>query len=520
MVKRVVWVRSVVVPVVVVVVSLLVAVGVVAAPSTPVFGDIDQARHGSIIIHKHERQNGTNALAQPDGSASIPSAGIGGVEFTVYPVAGLDMSNPRTWDMVAGWSAPGFVDDSNAAGVRLGTVPDQHGLDVAGKKQVVTDASGVAVVSGLPVGLYVVAETKRPANVVDIAQPFIVSIPFPDTGKTQGWLYEVNVYPKNGVGSIDKTISKQTGLGLGAVVVFPVTVTVPTIAENASFSYYIIHDPMDARLTGTGVQSVQVDGVDVPARYYHTSVTGSTVDVGFTQEGLGWLKTQAGKSVVVTFTGVVGSLGVDGVITNKAFLYSNTQTSADPPVTPPLVPPANPPSTPPESGQVHENWGNVVVSKIDAGDHHTGLSGAQFEVYGVQDPYASDCSHAQVTGDALRVNGVSRFTSGADGRVVIDGLFVSDSKNTPVDATSRCYVLKEVVAPAGYVLPTGAAALTPVSVKTGNTQGVDVTIVNSKNTMPPLPLTGATGLVVLTLTGVVLLVLAVVVLVYRRNHHE
>ncbi|OZG49299.1 hypothetical protein BOCO_1108, partial [Bombiscardovia coagulans] len=59
MVKRVVWVRSVVVPVVVVVVSLLAAVGVVAAPSSPVFGDIDQARHGSIIIHKHERQNGT-----------------------------------------------------------------------------------------------------------------------------------------------------------------------------------------------------------------------------------------------------------------------------------------------------------------------------------------------------------------------------------------------------------------------------------------------------------------------------
>ncbi|BDR53449.1 type-2 fimbrial major subunit [Bombiscardovia nodaiensis] len=490
-----------------------------AAPSTPSFGDIDQAKKGSLIIHKHERQNGTNAVAEPDGSASISTPGIDGVKFTVFPVAGLDMTKPETWDMISTWSAPAYVDTVNASTIQLGTAPNVHGLDTAGKKEVTTAGGGLATVSDLPVGLYLVAETERPSNVVDIAQPFLVSIPFPDHGNTKGWLYDVNVYPKNGVGSIDKTVSEQTGLGLGSVASFPVTVSVPKLADNANFKYYIVHDPMDSRLKSLGVASVVLeDGTPVPAANYTATVTGQDVDLSFTQAGLTWLKAQAGKKITVTFKGVVDSLG-NGVVTNQAFLYSDTDTSATPPVTPPVTPPANPP-TPPESPIVHQNWGDLVISKIDSGDHATGLSGAKFEVYAAQDPYAADCSNAQSTGTALTVGSDVSFVTGADGKVKIAGLFVSDSKNAPVDATQRCYVLKEIQAPTGYVLPTGAAAFTPVAVKTGVTSGVDVTIENSKNNMPPLPLTGAAGLVVLTVAGVLLLSGALFLVIRRQTAHS
>ncbi|BDR54436.1 type-2 fimbrial major subunit [Bombiscardovia apis] len=487
----------------------------VALPSTPEFGDIDQSKTGSVIIHKHERQNGTSETASPDGSASISTPGIEDVEFTLYRVAGLDMADPATWDEMATWIAPSVLDDASAAT----TTVNNHALTTPGVK-VTTDATGLATASNLPVGAYVVAETRHPSQVVDIAQPFIVTIPFPDnarpSGATNGWLYDVNVYPKNGVGSIDKSVTSQTGLGLGSIVSFPVTVGVAKIADNASFSYYVVHDPMDSRLTDLKVASVTVDGSAVPATHWKETVTGQDVDLSFTQAGLAWLKTIAGKQIVVTFQGKVNSLGADGIIRNKAELYSDTQVTPDPPVTPPTTPPSNPPTAPPTSPEVRTNWGDVVINKLDAADHSSGLSGAEFEVYEAQTPYASDCSTAQATGNALTVSSGASFVTAVGGKVTIPGLFVSDSKNAPADAGQRCYVIKEIKAPAGYVLPTGSAAFTPITVKTGVTSGVDVTVEDSKNSMPPLPLTGAAGLVVLTVAGVLLLGAAVFLVIKRR----
>ena len=59
------------------------------------------------------------------------------------------------------------------------------------------------------------------------------------------------------------------------------------------------------------------------------------------------------------------------------------------------------------------------------------------------------------------------------------------------DHTQRCYVLVETKAPAGYVLTTDNS--TPVAVKAGLTADKDVTIDNTKQDVPQLPLTGAAG---------------------------
>ncbi|MEE8725489.1 MAG: SpaH/EbpB family LPXTG-anchored major pilin [Bifidobacterium crudilactis] len=481
-----------------------------AATTTPAFGNIDTSKTGSIIIHKHEHQNGTDATAKPDGSSDIDTPGIANVEFTVYRIDGLDLGNTDSWNGLSEAKAPQTVTPGTTT---IAVNGQTYGFTKV--ESVTTNAQGQATAGNLPVAAYVVVETNRPSTVVDIAQSFIVTIPFPDNDNTKGWLYDVNVYPKNGSTTVDKTVLSQQGLGIGSVAQFPVTTLVPKIADNASYKYYIIHDDLDSRLTPASDLSVTVDGQAVDKSYYTVTVTGQAVDVSFTQEGLAWLKTIPGKSVVTTFKGTVNSLG-NGVIPNRASLYADTQVSNEPPV-PPVTPPVNPPVTPPVSPEVHQNWGDLVISKVDADKADAGLSGAQFEVYAAKDAYAGSCTSTATTGNAVTVNGESTFTSDASGKITVAGLFVSDSKNAPIDATQRCYVVKEVKAPAGFVLPEGDAALTAVTVKTGQSAGVDVTIKNTKQHVPGLPQTGSTAMVVMVLAGLAMMTGAGVLVARRRS---
>ena len=70
-------------------------------------------------------------------------------------------------------------------------------------------------------------------------------------------------------------------------------------------------------------------------------------------------------------------------------------------------------------------------------------------------------------------------------------------------------MLVETKAPAGFVLPSGDDAVTPVKVTVGAETTDDVTIENTKQTVPGLPLTGANGMLILTASGAALLMIAV-----------
>lgn len=454
----------------------LAAGGTAAYATTPPSsapGNIDPGAKGSIIIHKHEHQSGTSAVQNPAGTGTaIPSAPVADVEFTVYELrkaggGAIDLTDPAAWNGLS--TLTPTAPCTAPSGYQLGAVVDT----------VETDADGVATADDLPVGAYMVCETDAPASVVDRANPFIVTIPFPFDDE---WLYDVNVYPKNGTSTISKTITPQTGLGLGSVVKFPVTAKVPALAPGHSFTGFDITDALDPKLTavpagtgnvGLGVLSVTIDGADVPATAYTVGASGSPLSVSFTD--FAYLAGQTGKSVVVTFQGTVNAVGT---IANQADLYVNDpgherRITSDP---------------------VTTNWGDVVVKKVNAADPAKTLAGAVFEVYASSAPYGTPCTIGSITGSALAVGGATQFTTaGAAGTVTIPGLFVSDSVNPSVSATSRCYVLKEVAAPAGYITPTGDNALRAISVTTGATTGVDVTVTNTQQTGVHLPLTGSTG---------------------------
>ncbi|MDO5092652.1 MAG: SpaH/EbpB family LPXTG-anchored major pilin [Propionibacteriaceae bacterium] len=482
------------------------------ADEGPPYGNIDQQATGSIIVHKHLNGDGTEG--KPDGSGREGTKPVDNVTFAAYPITSLDLSKAADWTTLSTLQVP---DDSCADPAN----PTLTGQVLGGSAgEATTAGGGIATIAGLPVKAYLVCETKAPSNIVQKAKPFVVTIPYPNTanGGEGNWLYNVNVYPKNEEVSIDKTVDPQAqnGYGLGSVVTFPVTTIVPTLDAASYFKYYQVKDVMDARFTNVSASKVTLGGnVLTPGVEYNVVVDQNTVMVNFTRAGLTALKNAPGAEVQVFFQGTVSSIG-DGSIKNKAQLITDTEYATTPPPNEPPTPPI--PPNPPESPEVVTHWGDVQVLKVDANKQDKGLQGATFQVYEAQDPYAADCSTAQRTGTPIQVAGQTTFTSGANGVVSIAGLFVSDSKNAPVNADHRCYVLVETTAPAGFVLPPDPE--TPLTVKIGQTEtatAYDATIPNTKERVPGLPMTGAASQLLMTAGGISLLVIAGIAVAIIRS---
>jgi fimbrial isopeptide formation D2 family protein/LPXTG-motif cell wall-anchored protein len=473
----------------------------------PSFGDIIADATGSITVHKHQNQTGTPVQGDPAGPGAVLPNPIADVTFEAYLIDGANLLTNEGWTAIN--NATVSQCDVTGGGLSKGAVvPGSH----------VTDADGITTFENLSVGAYLLCETDAPANVATRAQPIIVTIPFPDNqvgapDNSNGWLYDVHVYPKNTLkAEVTKSIESQTGFGLGSTVVFPITATIPRIPEGNVFTEFAIIDNMDGRLGSVKVDSVKIDDVDVDPAYY-SAPAGNPLRMWFNQDGLAWLKGQGGKSVVVTVSGVVNSVG-NGDIENTAN-YRITDAPGDTP--PPVDPPeeCTPEDPCDETPTVVTHWGDLKIKKVDSANVSATLQGAKFEVYAADNPYATDCTTTQQTGSAISVNGSTQFESDANGIVNIAGLFVSDSVNPTINAANRCYWIQEVQAPAGFVLPSDV--WTPIAVEKGQTATHDVQITNAKTTVPELPLTGAQGQLFMVIGGIALITVGAALTVHRRR---
>ena len=90
-----------------------------------------------------------------------------------------------------------------------------------------TDSYGKTSASGLPLGLYLVVETRVPEMVTSTTAPFLVSLPMTSVDGTNAndggdrWIYDVTLYPKNltGIPTLEKTLRedvKDTGHNTGS----------------------------------------------------------------------------------------------------------------------------------------------------------------------------------------------------------------------------------------------------------------------------------------------------------------
>lgn len=105
--------------------------------------------------------------------------------------------------------------DTNATKVK--NALEKYARDNRGVAMTETDAYGHMGASDLPLGLYLLIETRVPEMVTDTTAPFLVSLPMTSVdgnnandGGTR-WIYDVTLYPKNltGIPSLEKTLRED-----------------------------------------------------------------------------------------------------------------------------------------------------------------------------------------------------------------------------------------------------------------------------------------------------------------------
>ena len=152
--------------------------------------------------------------------------------------------------------------DTNATTVK--NVLERYARDNHGVAMTETDAYGHTGASDLPLGLYLLIETRVPEMVTDTTAPFLVSLPMTSVDGSNAndggtrWIYDVTLYPKNltGIPSLEKTLREDkddtghnngstsdihdgyahTGTAsAGDVIDYQIVSTLPSITSAASY---------------------------------------------------------------------------------------------------------------------------------------------------------------------------------------------------------------------------------------------------------------------------------------------
>ena len=423
-----------------------------------VVGNIDTGQARSLTVHKYE-ELGSSTPLNPDGSETPSGSALSGVEFTVAQVNGIDLLNPDDWAILPSLQYTG------------GTVTDgvnTYTVTSVGTQETV---NGSTTFAGLGIGVYLVTEGSDNGgnNIVSKAAPFFVTVPLPHDN---AWLYDVHVYPKNAVGSIEKSVDSSEAVKLGDVVKWTVVAAIPQLAPGESLESFSVSDTFDSRLGNLGVESVKINDIDVAY-----STAGSSGQTLLVTPDIATVNANQGESVVIVFTTTVEALG-NGVIENEALVHLPGDVSL----------PSNKPAT---------KWGAVIIEKYDAeGGAGQRLNGAKFALYQTQ--AEAEAALAGTVGTPVWTG----ETSG-DGTATIDGLYVGDTTD---GQTARDYYLVETQAPAGYQRHD---AVITVNVTPGSiAEATIVQVANTQVAPVQLPLTGSAGALVLSVAGLALLVAA------------
>ncbi|WGD36932.1 SpaH/EbpB family LPXTG-anchored major pilin [Lysinibacter sp. HNR] len=481
-----------------------------AEPST-----IDPTKFGSINIHKYgfdeynqlppNLSNGTE-LAPGDLNGLLP---MSGVTFQVQQVQGVDLTTNAGWN-----SLPGRT-PTNPGGA-LGAPISQT-----------TNATGDAVFSNLPLGLYLVTETMYPAGYVP-ADPFLVTIPMTHPTNLNEWMYNVHVYPKNfNADGPDKIVEDGGATKVGDTISWTISGKIP---PSQTLDGYRIVDPLDERLEYVSTEvsfknsaTPLIEGVDYElvtdnSQGFDVFGPGTNVVVTFLPAGLAKLAANNQDEILVTISTIVLEVGD---IENTAIIYPNLPSFDIKPGTPGWpgdeVDPDNPPG--PGGPGITPNppvtkFNGITINKVDASDNGRLIAGAEFQVFTSE-------ADARALTNPISINGTDTWITDNNGVASISGLRVSRWANggpvAPGETGYRLYWLAEVKAPSGYELL--AAPISFEVLSTADTQ-VPLIVQNSpSNGGFTLPFTGSviSALLFYGAGTVILLGVALMVIRSRRK---
>lgn len=431
--------------------------------------------------------------------------------------------------------------------------------------------------------LYYVRETTAPNTVVITkkTEPFLLTLPlvYPgDTTNQAGWIYNPIVYPKNSTKTstnsksgklVDGGETKDLVLSDGGnlvtgdrVVEWTIVVTVPS---RASYTAFYVNDPLAEALsydTAKGA-SVSISAVkDASAADVKTARGLSVEAQNCTVAGATWTcadtatkdsrnirlnvtpaaNLKAGDEITIALRTVIDPTKVtstsSGVENDKAKAYVNNETTTITGDDGPLKPDGCADCKP------AQNYGLATLKKIDAANSAQadpkGLSGAEFDLYAVV--LEADARTKVETTTTLPASLQSKVTAGNKlvklPAAADKSFFTTDSKGQidlklflgNDDDKNAVYFLHETKAPLGYITPeaTADAAWQTLEFQNGVLQGATGSVIKFSNTASTtavipggLPLTGAQGLMLLTLGGGALILVGIgIMLVIRRRQAE
>ncbi|WP_026162147.1 SpaH/EbpB family LPXTG-anchored major pilin [Corynebacterium ulceribovis] len=466
-----------------------VAMSPVAVAQEPAASPVITQDTGTLTIHKYANPDTTGT---PTGEAGdLPSGTtLDGVGFTVYKIDDIDLNTNAGLAAAANIKASDYV----------------NGTDVTGATQEgderFTAGGGQIVLNDLPIGAYLVVETT-PKDGYSPAAPFIAFVPMTsgnaETGGTK-WNYDVHAYPKNYENTATKEV-EDSNQNAGDTVAFTITSDVPPVAENAtSISKYVVEDDLQENLLEAG-QVVSVKGSN-GTEYalnddYSVTVDESTqkITVTFTETGLGKLteakKADSSFKVVTTINATVKAPSETGKLVNEATVISNNGSGGG--------------DTTVKTNETVSYWGNIKITKVDAGDPEKTLDGAVFELYNAGDN--GTCEAADKNDDQkITSNGESSWETKDGGTLTITGLHVTNFDDNTAENSGQApkYCLFEVKSPAGYELLSKPIDFELTKENVDATPGVYTLtseVKNLKDTTPNLPMTGGMGIGVLAAIG-------------------
>lgn len=477
----------------------------------------------------------------------------------------IDLSKPEGWKKIEdlkgltkGNAASFFTAAAEDQAAKFTKVP-------VGQPQE-TDSNGVAKFDGLAESLYYVEETSttnakmdysadpqhpdvKPITVTYKTDPFFVTTPL--SHQTKGsweWLYNVHVFPKN---DVNKDVPTKTAADPNKYyvdenknTVIPWNISIPLSAPSEGKTYKQIGF-VDSLPTGlnyssvTGVMLVKMPkpttevpkpkSSDIPLSGktktsngdYEASDSSGKVTFKLTSDGLAKLidldKNTYTLKVTLNTSVTKGTKNFTNFITG----WIDNSKIGDGDENNPCVPTKEEPNKCDNNPHGSSHFATLKITKVavDAEKKNTNktLKGAKFAIYSVNDQSTDltaikDSTTLGQKTTPVKTSATSSdpltIETGDDGTAKVD-LFIGNG----AQASSKKYCLVETDAPAGFKKDPAphcydVVAETDTNVKDGVVADNSKTIGNDKATeldkiISALPMTGARGLVILTLCGIV-----------------
>ncbi|EGF54582.1 SpaH/EbpB family LPXTG-anchored major pilin [Actinomyces sp. oral taxon 170] len=498
-----------------------------AAPADPNGSTIDPDAATTLTIHKCE-QTDANGVKEGTGNPDpqVECKPVAGVEFTITKL-NVDLTTPEGWKQLA---------DAKGDVVKAGALKSNT------TQTITTGGDGLASFTDAQteVGAYLVSETRTPDKVIP-AEDFVVTLPMTNPDNTTKWNYDVHVYPKNTISGVDKKVTDKPAPGSGHDITYTITTSIPKVdyPGGARIKRYEVVDQLDKRIKKDAltpvVKIVGQNETSLEDTTDYTLITAEGADhnwatIQLTEEGRrkaaearhnGTGETKVQVTLTAKFDATVN---LEGDLSNTAGLIPNDSPNF-------AWDPSNPgtkvpgiPTTP-----VLSKYGKVVVTKTGTDElaDKTKYNGAQFQVYECTKTAGGatlrDGDPSTQAVDPLTIGGEKTFTTAGQGMVEINYLRANDyvdgvKKDTLTDEDHYCLV--ETKAPEGYTLQADPIPFRVLADNATAKAPTAVTVTDvPKNAGFRLPLTGANGVIFLTVAGALLVAGGAVVAYANKRRH-